>query len=157
MSGGLSALTTALIMNAARRDHLEKTILPALERGDWVLCDRFADSTRAYQATMGGLDPFVLDDLEVMVVGENQPDLTLILDAPPADLLERRRGRGGATDAFESRDMEFHQSIRAEFLGIADRAPARCRVLDALLPEADLANAAIAAIKHFESEHKGDV
>ena len=157
LAGGLSSLTTALIMNAARRDHLEKTIRPALAGGTWVICDRFSDSTRAYQTAMGGVDPVALDELEAMVVEDSQPDLTLILDAPPEDLLARRQARGVPTDAFEARELEFHQTIRAEFLGISDRNPARCRVLDALLPEEELASAAIAALDAFQAARGGHV
>lgn len=157
LSGGISSLTTALIMNAARRDHLEKTIRPALAGGTWVICDRFSDSTRAYQSATGGIDPIVLDELEAMTVEDNQPDLTLILDAPPEDLIERRHARGLPTDTFEARDLEFHQTIRAEFLGIADRNPARCRVLNALLPEEELASAAIAALEAFQDARGKDV
>ncbi|MCI4645692.1 MAG: dTMP kinase [Hyphomonadaceae bacterium] len=156
LSSDLSGLTTALIMNAARSDHLEKVIRPALMRGDWVLCDRFADSTRAYQAAMGGVEPEILDTLAKHIVEDTQPHITLILDAPPELLLQRRAERGGPKDTFEARNLKFHETIRAEFLGIADRAPTRCRVLDALLPEMELAEAAIALIEAFELRQRED-
>lgn len=125
-----SPLSHALLMNTARDDHLNKLIRPALERGDWVLCDRFADSTRAYQQ-VDGQDIQTLLNIEEAVVRETRPDLTLILDGAPEDLAERRRERG-IEDVFEQKDLEFHASIRAAFLEIAKGEPDRCVVMDAL-------------------------
>ena len=135
-----SPLSHALLMNTARDDHLNKLIRPALECGDWVLCDRFADSTRAYQR-VDGQDIETLLKIEHAVVRETRPDLTLVLDGAPEDLAERRRERG-VQDVFEQKDLEFHASIRAAFLEIAESEPDRCVVIDALqAPEQVLAQA----------------
>lgn len=124
-----SPLAHALLMNTARQDHLEKKIRPALEQGTWVLCDRFADSTRAYQS-VDGVSHAVLTGFERAVVGDTMPDLTLILDAPPETLLSRRSSRG-TTDAFEARDIAFHEAVRAAFLSIAEGEPDRCAIINA--------------------------
>ncbi len=130
----LGPLAEALLFSAARADHLAATIRPALARGDWVICDRFADSTRAYQGAAGGLDPAVISALERIVVGDTMPDLTIILDIPAAAGLQRaarRRGAGEEVDRFESETMAFHEALRQGFLAIARRAPDRCVVIDA--------------------------
>lgn len=135
-----SPLSHALLMNTSRDDHLNKRIRPALARGEWVLCDRFADSTRAYQS-IDGERPETLLMIEQAVVGETKPDLTLILDGAPEDLAERRRVRG-TQDVFEQKDLAFHGKIRAAFLDIAEHDPERCAVIDALqTPEQVLASA----------------
>lgn len=140
-----SPLAHALLMNAAREDHLIRQIRPALQRGLWVLCDRFADSTRAYQSTQGV--PFsVLKQFEHAVVGDTVPDLTLILDASPQDLAERRRVRA-VTDVFEAKDMKFHNDIRNVFLSIAKDEPDRCKLIDAMQP---VENVLAAALKHID-------
>ena len=124
----------ALLFAAARIDHLDRKILPALRRGAWVVCDRFADSTRAYQGAAGNLPPGFIARLEQVVVGTNRPDLTLILDIPAEAGLMRaakRRGKGGA-DRFEAEALAFHQTLRQAFLDIARAEPQRCAVIDAL-------------------------
>lgn len=144
---GFSPVTEALLFSAARVDHLEKTIRPALARGAIVLCDRFADSTRAYQGASGGAHISVLDALESIAVGSTHPDLTLILDLPAAEGLRRatlRRGAGQA-DRFESEALSFHEKLRTGFLAIARDEPARCIVVDASGPVDHIA-AAIQAI-----------
>ena len=120
----------ALLFNAARDDHLEVTIRPALEAGHWVLCDRFADSTRAYQGASGSVDDTVLRAMERIVVGRTRPDLTVILDIPPAEGLRRAVGRGMGSDRFESEALTFHEKLRENFLAIAAREPQRCAVID---------------------------
>lgn len=142
----LNPLAEALLMNAARADHLEKKIRPALESGQWVFCDRFSDSTLAYQSVNAGVPMATLLSLEAAVLEWSRPDLTLILDAPPEKLAARRKSRGG-TDAFESRPMAFHQSVRLAFRQIADRWPDRCIVLDALAPPGRLLEEAWATIE----------
>ncbi|MEL7547857.1 MAG: dTMP kinase [Pseudomonadota bacterium] len=122
--------TQALIVNAARHDHLQRLIRPALVSGKWVLSDRFADSTRAYQG-VGGLNMQDLLALEARVLGQTHPDLTIILDAPPETLLERRAARGASGDTFEDEPLAFHQKIRERFLEIAETDPNRYVVLDA--------------------------
>ena len=139
-----SALSHALLMNTARDDHLNKLIRPALARGDWVLCDRFADSTRAYQR-VDGQDIETLLKFEHAVVRETQPDLTLVLDGAPESLAARRRERG-VQDVFEQKDLEFHASIRAAFLEIAEGEPDRCVVIDALQTPEQVLVEALSAI-----------
>jgi dTMP kinase len=123
-----SARTEALLMYAARSDHLERTIAPALARGAWVLCDRFADSTRAYQGA-AGQGPLVAA-LEDQVLSDVRPDLTLILDLPADAGLARAAHRGGGEDRFEAKGLAFHQALRDAFQAIADADPARCRLID---------------------------
>ena len=127
----------AMLFAAARIDHLDQTILPALGRGAWVVSDRFADSTRAYQGAAGNLPAEFVARLEQVAVGRNRPDLTLILDVPATIGLERasvRRGPRGA-DRFEGEVIGFHEVLRRAFLDIAAAEPARCAVIDALKPE----------------------
>lgn len=130
---GFAPVTEALLFSAARLDHLEKTIRPALARGAIVLCDRFADSTRAYQGASGGADPAILDALEKIAVGSTQPDLTLILDLPAAEGLHRAALRRGAehADRFESEALGFHEKLRKGFLAIAAQDTQRCVIVDA--------------------------
>ncbi|MEZ5998431.1 MAG: dTMP kinase [Hyphomonas sp.] len=141
-----SPMAEALLMNTARTDHLEKLIRPALSRGEWVLCDRFADSTRVYQSVNGGVADDVLKLMETLVVGETRPDLTIILDAPVDATAERRRSRAGPADAFELRDKKFHEQVRLAFVTIARSEPERCILLDASQPAARVADAAWAAV-----------
>jgi dTMP kinase len=121
-------------MYAARRDHIERVIAPALAEGRWVLCDRFADSTRAYQGAAGGADLGLISALERTVVGETLPDLTLILDLSPETGLARAQARAGGEMRFESKGLVFHQALRAAFLDIAAGEPERCAVIDADQP-----------------------
>lgn len=139
-----SPLAHALLMNTARDDHLSKLIRPALARGDWVICDRFADSTRAYQS-IDGVDLETLLGIEQAVVRDTAPDLTLILDAAPEDLAERRRARG-TKDVFENKDLEFHTQIRRAFLKIAEAEPERCVLIKALQAPANVLSDALSAI-----------
>ena len=127
-----SPLCEALLMYAARSDHLDRVIRPALERGAWVVCDRFADSTRAYQGAGGGVPPEVVEQLDRAVVGRDQPHLTLIFDMPVEAGLERAKSRDGSHDRFESKGREFHQRLRERFLAIAEADPDRCVLVDAL-------------------------
>ncbi|MDF2598643.1 MAG: thymidylate kinase [Methylobacterium brachiatum] len=139
----------ALLFSAARIDHLDRLIRPALRRGEIVLCDRFIDSTRAYQGAAGGLDPAVIAALERVVVGPTRPDLTLILDLPPEDGLARAAGRGAGTgqgaDRFEAESLAFHTRLREAFLAIARAEPQRCAVIDAAR-DPDSVESAIRAI-----------
>src|SRR5574337_139769 len=127
----------ALLFAAARIDHLDKKILPALARGAWVVCDRFADSTRAYQGAAGNLPPEFIASLERLTVGANRPDLTLILDLEPEVGLERaaKRRRTGPADRFERQGLSFHETLRRAFLDIASAEPWRCAVIDAARSE----------------------
>lgn len=141
-----SAVTETLLMYAARRDHIERVITPALARGAWVLCDRYADSTRAYQGAGGGTDPALIAALEAHVLGGVMPDLTLILDLPPEVGLARAAARAGAETRFESKGLAFHQKLREGFLGIAAAEPERCAVIDATTPVEAVADAIWAAV-----------
>ena len=130
-AGRWDPLTETLLHFAARRDHLIKTIRPALAAGRWVVCDRFADSTRAYQGFGLGLDRRVIETLYEMVVGTDTPDLTLILDLPVEEGLRRASGRGHAETRYEDMDRAFHERLRQGFLEIAREEPDRCVVIDA--------------------------
>jgi len=123
--------TEALLHFAARRDHLRATVWPALKSGVWVLSDRFADSTRAYQGCGHGLDLAVLERLYEVAVGAFRPDLTLVLDLPVETGLARAAQRRGAETRYESLPRDFHQRVREGFLEIAKRDPRRCAVIDA--------------------------
>jgi len=124
-------VTEALLHFAARRDHLRSTVWPALEQGAWVISDRFADSTTAYQGYGHGLDRAMLERLYGVAVGDFRPDLTLILDVPIDTGLARAAARRGTETRYENLPVEFHQRVKAGFLEIARRAPARCVVIDA--------------------------
>ena len=135
----------ALLFSAARIDHLDRLIRPALAAGEVVLCDRFMDSTRAYQGAAGGLDAAAVAALERVVVGLTRPDLTLVFDLPPEVGLARARARAagqeasqgasragpGAPDRFEAEDLAFHLRLREAFRAIAAAEPARCVLVDA--------------------------
>ena len=125
----------ALLFSAARIDHLRETIRPALARGAFVLCDRFSDSTRAYQGALGDIDPALMRALEWATLDGTRPDLTFILDLPAeiglARAADRRRAEGKQADRFEGEGRAFHERLRDAFLAIAHDEPGRCVVVDA--------------------------
>ena len=123
--------TELLLFNAARRDHVERLIRPALDRGAWVVSDRFADSSRVYQGAGGGTPESLIEALDDAVVNGDQPDLTLVFDLPVEVGLDRAFGRGLFETRFESKGLAFHQKLRDGFLQVAERHPERCVVLDA--------------------------
>ncbi len=125
------AVGEALLLYAARRDHVVRLIQPALDRGVWVICDRFADSTLAYQGYGRGLPLADLRALHTLALGDFAPDLTLILDLPVAEGLARAARRSGNADRFERLDAAFHERLRQGFLQIAADNPERCLVIDA--------------------------
>ncbi len=129
--GRWDGITETLLFAAARRDHVERTIRPALERGAWVLCDRFMDSTIAYQGYGAGVDLALVRRLSTDAAGDIVPDLTLILDLPVEAGLARAIGRAGGEDRFERKGAEFHARLRDGFLAIARSEPKRCVVIDA--------------------------
>ena len=123
----------ALLNYAAREQHLEQVIRPALAAGRAVLCDRFMDSTRAYQGYAGGCELGFIDALEKAIVGLTRPDLTLVFDLDPAIGLARAKSRGDAVaeDRYERKGLSFHQKLREGFLEVLRREPKRCRLVDA--------------------------
>jgi dTMP kinase len=138
----------AILFAAARADHLRQTIRPALERGQWVISDRFVDSTRIYQGVLGNLDPRLISALEKVTIGDTMPDLTIILDVPVAQGLERvskRRGEAAA-DRFEAEAFDFHKKLREAYLELADREPSRCVPVDASGDPQSVANAVWATV-----------
>ncbi len=145
-----SPVTESLLMYAARRDHLERLIRPALARGAIVLCDRFADSTRAYQGAGGDAPATLISALEAHVLGGTVPVLTLILDLPAEVGLKRAEARGGAA-RFESKGLAFHERLRAGYLEIARQEPERCVVINA---DAEL-DAVTAAISDVVAQRLG--
>jgi len=122
-----------LLFAAARDDHVRTVIQPALNRGAWVLCDRFADSTRAYQGSLGSVSPALINAMQRVTIGDLKPDLTIILDLPVEIGLQRaaaRRG-SGTPDRFEGEQLSFHQGLREAYRKIAADDPARCVLIDA--------------------------
>ena len=122
-----------LLFAAARDDHVRTVIKPALSQGVWVLCDRFSDSTRAYQGRLGKVSPEFMNAMERVTIGNLKPDLTLILDVPVEVGMQRaaaRRG-SGAPDRFEAEDVKFHQQLRDAYRQIAADEPKRCVLVDA--------------------------
>jgi dTMP kinase len=133
--------TEAVLFAAARADHIGATIRPALERGDWVICDRFIDSTRVYQGALGKVDERIIRALERVTVGDVFPDLTFVLDLPPHIGLERAAARrGGRTaDRFEQETLDFHIKLRGAYTAIAAGAPQRCVIIDSRQPKDQVA------------------
>ncbi len=127
----------AMLFAAARDDHVQCTILPALNSGKWVICDRFANSTRVYQGILGQVDQRLIKGLERVSIGDLAPDLTLVLDVPVELGLERVKLRRGEAkpDRFEAENVEFHQELRQAYLAIAAEEPERCVVIDASGPK----------------------
>jgi len=129
----LGAEAETLLFAAARDDHVHAIIEPALKQGIWVLCDRFFDSTRVYQGTLGKVAPGVLNAMQRVTIGDLKPDLTIILDVPVEVGLKRAAARRGAAaaDRFEAEDVRFHQQLREAYRQIAASEPQRCILIDA--------------------------
>src|SRR5689334_2799752 len=122
-----------LLFAAARDDHVRTVIQPALSQGIWVLCDRFSDSTRAYQGSLGNVSASVLNAMQRVTIGDLKPDLTIILDLP-VEVGQRRaaaRRGSGAPDRFEAEDLQFHRALRDAYRKIASEDPQRCVLIDA--------------------------
>ena len=141
---GMDPTCELQLMFAARAEHLAKVVWPALEQGQWVLCDRFTDATYAYQGGGRGIDTAVIARLEELVQGDFRPDVTLLLDVP-VEIGLARAGKRGALDRFEQEKVEFFERVRNDYLEMALRSPDRYRVIDASLPLNDVQNQ-IAAI-----------
>ncbi|NWG53340.1 MAG: dTMP kinase [Hydrogenophilaceae bacterium] len=138
-------LTDALLIAAARSDHVARTIAPALAAGRWVICDRFTDSTRAYQGAGRGVDVRTLAALDALIDAP-VPHLTLVLDLDPKSGVRRSQGAQAGEDRFEKMDLAFHERVRAAFLSIAADEPQRCAVIDAAKDKDAVLAAALAAI-----------
>jgi dTMP kinase len=122
-----------LLFAAARDDHVHTVIEPTLNRGIWVLCDRFADSTRAYQGSLGQVPAGLINAMQRVTIGDLKPDLTIILDLPVEIGLQRAAARRGSAtpDRFEGEDLQFHRNLREAYRKIATDEPARCALIDA--------------------------
>ena len=131
----------AVLFAAARGDHVRNTIEPALAQGVWVVCDRFLDSTRVYQGSLGHLDPLFIRALERVTIGDLKPDLTFVLDVPAEIGLARASKRRGerVADRFEAESRAFHEALREAYREIVAAEPDRCVAIDATEPKAAVA------------------
>jgi len=145
-TGRWSAIAETLLMFAARVDHVERLVKPALDRGAVVICDRFTDSTRAYQGAAGGVAPDRIEAIQRAALGGFEPDLTFIVDLDPAIGLARTQARGEGETRFERQPEAFHRALRRAFLEIAESAPDRCVVLDGAEAAEAVAQAAMRAL-----------
>ena len=129
----LGSEAETLLFAAARDDHVRTVIEPALNQGIWVLCDRFSDSTRAYQGSLGKVSPEILNAMERVTIGDLKPDLTIVLDVPVEIGINRATARRGASspDRFEAEGIRFHQELREAYRKIAAAEPQRCVLIDA--------------------------
>ena len=132
---GWPPMTEALLHFAARSDHMTRVVEPALTSGKWVLCDRFTDSTMAYQGVAQGLGSSVIEQLSALTLKGRKPDLTLVLDLDPEIGLKRISERGGKPTRYDLMDISFHRRLREAFLMIVRSDPARCVVVDATYSE----------------------
>ncbi len=139
--GRWEAITETLLVYAARADHVARTIGPALVADKWVVCDRFNDSTYAYQGAGRGLERETIRRIDAIVLDDFKPDLTLVLDLPVEVGLKRATGRGRQETRFEMFDQAFHERLRQAFVDIAKRSPDRCALIDASQNETDVAKA----------------
>lgn len=145
-TGRWSPMAETLLMFAARLDHVERLVKPALDRGAVVVCDRFTDSTRAYQGAAGGVETARIDAVRDAALGDFEADLTFIIDLDPSVGLARTRTRGETETRFERQPDAFHTALRKAFLDIASSAPERCVVLDGNEPPVAVAQAAAAVL-----------
>ncbi len=145
------SLSELLLIMAARREHLVKTVFPALARGTWVICDRFVDSTRAYQGIGLGLGLDVVDAVYRVIAGDFEPDLTLLLDLPAPEGLSRMNARGGMDDRYQQKQIDFHKKLRAAYSSLAGQYAGRFKVIDAARDEASVAKSIEDAVReHFK-------
>lgn len=126
-----SGMTELLLMYAARIDHVEKLIKPALERGAWVICDRFSDSSMAYQGVARGLGTDRVEAIHTAVMNGFQPDMTILFDIDPILALKRVKTRGEDLSRFDTETLDFHKKLRAAFLEMAEKSPDRFETIDA--------------------------
>jgi len=153
----LGAETEAILFAAARDDHVRSTILPALDAGHWVICDRFIDSTRVYQGALGNVDQRLIRSLERVTVGSAYPELTFIMDVPAEIGLARAKSRRGqdAADRFEAESTEFHEKLRLAYKALAAEEPERCVVIDGRAPREAVAERIWSAVR--ERLHPGSI
>lgn len=162
LSGAAEAFGTrmeAILFAAARNDHVEEVIRPALAEGKVVLCDRFMDSSRVYQGVTGNLEPDFIETLQRVAINGVVPDCTVILDIPARVGLERaqKRAAAEAPDRFEKEQLETHEKRREAFLDIAAREPERCHVVNALQAEEAIAAEILAIVKQLKSPPAGHI
>ena len=153
LSGEISQfgpLAEAVMFAVARGDHVDTAIKESLQQGKWVVCDRFYDSTRAYQGATAGVPRGLISALEQLTVGALSPDITFVLDIPADEGLARAHARaeGAEPDRFEGQELMTHERIRRAFLDIAEEEPGRCIVVDASQPEAMVAEDVWEAVLH---------
>jgi dTMP kinase len=151
----VTAVGETLLMFAARALHVEQVIRPALARGQWVVCDRFTDATRAYQGSGRGVEEGLIEALARAVHADLEPDCTLLLDLPVAQGLARARARRGTTDRFEAETVSFFEKVRAGYLALAQRAPQRVRLIDAAAPLPEVEQALGAAVAQLLARASG--
>lgn len=145
--GRWDAMTELLLIYAARRSHLVETVWPALAAGKWVISDRFADSSRAFQGVAGGLGLALVDELHRMVTDDCKPDLCLVLDLDPRVSLERARSRGDREDRFEKKGLGYQQDVRRGFRLLVERAPETHVLIDASGSIAQVSEAIFAVVR----------
>ena len=146
-TGRWSPLSETLLLYAARADHVERLIKPSLNNGLWVICDRFSDSTRAYQGAAGGLSEARIAQIDAATLDGFGPDLTFMVDLDPEVGLERTRQRGEDATRFERQPGPFHHKLRNAFIDIAKADPERCVILDGAQSPADVAARAFAELR----------
>lgn len=144
----MAALTELLLYNAARAQHLSQLILPALDRGDTVITDRFSDSTMAYQGFGRGLDSVMIDEIDQVATGRLRPDLTIVLDIDVATGLRRNR-EANKVDRLEQEEVAFHERVRKGFIQLVAREPKRMRMIDASAPVNDVHRLIAEAVADF--------
>jgi dTMP kinase len=162
----LGTETEAILFAAARDDHVRNMILPALEAGKWVICDRYIDSTRVYQGALGKVDPKLIRGLERVTVGGAYPDLTFVLDVPAKVGLARAKTRRGeeAADRFEAESAEFHEQLRLAYRALGEAEPERIVLVDGRAPRDVVAERIWSAVeqrlepdlKRLEAEAKAE-
>jgi dTMP kinase len=162
----LGTETEAILFAAARDDHVRNMILPALEAGKWVICDRYIDSTRVYQGALGKVDPKLIRGLERVTVGGAYPDLTFVLDVPAKVGLARAKTRRGeeAADRFEAESAEFHEQLRLAYRALGEAEPERIVLVDGRAPRDVVAERIWSAVeqrlepdlKRLDAEAKAD-
>lgn len=152
--GYWDSISEVFLIMAARREHLHKTILPALDAGVWVISDRYIDSTRAYQGIGLGLGVQTIDEIYAHIAGTFWPDLTLLLDLPVETGLQRMTDRSGKADRYEQQNISFHEKLRSAFLKLASGEPQRIKVVDAAQDQQTVTQAIQNAVGNLIEAHR---